>query len=213
MPQAEVLSIMQQSGPAGTGLTFIWMPQLFAQMPLGKVLAVGFFLGLAFAAFSSLISMIELATRILVDLGLARSRAVASVGGAGFLLGLPSALSTSVLANQDFVWGVALLISGAFVAFAVAGSYGAGRMRRDIVEGAAADWDPTRVWTFLIRVVVPVEAVVLLGWWLSFVWREGTVPWYDPLAGGSLANFLLQWGLALALLVALNRWMARRMRA
>ena len=213
MPEGEVLSIMQQSGPAGTGLTFIWMPQLFAQMPLGKILAVGFFLGLAFAAFSSLISMIELATRILVDLGLTRSRAVASVGGVGFLLGLPSAIWTGVLANQDFVWGVALLINGAFVAYAVAGGYGAGRMRRDILEGAAADWDPTRAWTLLIRVVVPLEAVLLLGWWLSFVYRQGAAPWYNPLAGGSLANFLLQWGLALALLVALNRWMARRLRS
>ena len=36
MSTAEVLGIMRESGPAGTGLTFIWMPQLFAAMPLGK---------------------------------------------------------------------------------------------------------------------------------------------------------------------------------
>ena len=60
MSQEEVLSVMQTSGPAGTGLTFIWMPQLFAEMPLGHMLAIFFFLGLSFAAFSSLMSMMEL---------------------------------------------------------------------------------------------------------------------------------------------------------
>ena len=209
VPKSEVLSIMQQSGPAGTGLTFIWMPQLFAQMPIGKVLAVFFFLGLAFAAFSSLISMIELTTRVLVDLGLSRGRAVAAVGGGGLLLGLPSALSTSVLANQDFVWGVALLVSGALVAFAII-RYGPGRMRNTLLEGAASDWDPTRGWVALIGLLVPLQAAGLLGWWLVYVYREGAAPWFDPFAAGSLANFLLQWGLVLAVLGAANQWMARR---
>ncbi|PSQ99331.1 MAG: sodium-dependent transporter, partial [Bacteroidetes bacterium QS_9_68_14] len=209
VPEAEVLSIMQQSGPAGTGLTFIWMPQLFAQMPIGKLLAVLFFLGLAFAAFSSLISMIELTTRVLVDLGLSRPRAVAAVGTGGFLLGLPSALSASVLANQDFVWGVALLVSGALVAFAII-RYGPGRMRENILESVAADWDPTRLWTGFIGTLVPLQAAGLLGWWLVYVYQEGATPWFNPFAAGSLANFLLQWGLVLAALLAANRWMARR---
>src|SRR5690606_11905689 len=68
------LEVMRQSGPASPGLTFIWMPQLFAQVPLGRPLAVLFFLGLSFAAFTSLISMIELAARTLVDWGVARRR-------------------------------------------------------------------------------------------------------------------------------------------
>ena len=44
--RAEILNIMKNSGPASTGLTFIWMPQLFARMFLGKPLAMLFFLGL-----------------------------------------------------------------------------------------------------------------------------------------------------------------------
>ena len=59
MSQSEILEIMKTSGPAATGLTFIWMPQLFAKMALGKPLAILFFLGLSFAGFSSLISMLE----------------------------------------------------------------------------------------------------------------------------------------------------------
>src|SRR5690606_21578901 len=137
MSRPEMLEVMRTSGPASTGLTFIWMPQLFAQMAFGKALAVLFFLALSFAALSSLISMIELASRALVDFGLPRPRAVATVAGVGFVLGVPSALDLDVFANQDFVWGVALIISGAFVAFTVA-RYGVARLRDELAT--PTDW-------------------------------------------------------------------------
>ncbi|NBC18934.1 MAG: sodium-dependent transporter, partial [Bacteroidetes bacterium] len=40
LSEAEVLQVMQTSGPASTGLTFIWMPQLFAEIPGGSLLAI-----------------------------------------------------------------------------------------------------------------------------------------------------------------------------
>ena len=212
MSQPEILGLMKASGPASTGLTFIWMPQLFARMPLGTPLAVLFFLGLSFAAFTSLISMIELATRVLVDAGMLRRRAVAAVAVAGFVLGLPSALSVDVLGNQDFVWGVALMISGAFVAFAVI-RYGAARFRRDVISGGEADWEAGRVWEVLIARVVPALAVVLLAWWLylaAAVYAPDT--WYDPFEPYSVMTCLVQWGVALGLLLAFNRALARRTR-
>ena len=210
MSQAEVLDVMQTSGPAGTGLTFIWLPRLFAEMPLGNVLAVLFFLGLSFAAFSSLISMIELATRVVVDLGIDRRKAVGGVCGAGFLLGFPSAVNLDILANQDFVWGIALLISGAFVAFAVI-SYGVKRFREDAISGAPGDLDPGRTWDVLAGFLVPIQAVVLLGWWLyrsAAVYAPDT--WFNPLEPFSVMTCLLQWGLILAVLFLINRWMAQR---
>lgn len=210
MTQPEVLAVMKDSGPASTGLTFIWMPQLFARMPLGSVLAVLFFLGLSFAAFSSLLSMIELTTRALVDLGLRRARAVLMVGTFGFLLGLPSALDLNILGNQDFVWGVALMISGAFVAFAVV-KYGVRRFRLDVVDGTPHDWNAGPVWEALIRWVVPLEALVLLVWWLylsASVYAPET--WYDPTEYYSVMTCLVQWGVVLAVFLALNRSMVRR---
>lgn len=210
MSQGEVLDIMQTSGPAGTGLTFIWMPQLFAEMPLGRTLAILFFLGLAFAAFSSLISMIELATRVCTDMGVGRPQAVGAVGAVGFVLGLPSALHLGFLANQDFVWGIGLLISGAFVAFAVI-RYGTRRFRLEAIVGGLGDVNPGRGWDLLAGVVVPAEAAVLLGWWLyqsAAVYAPQT--WFNPLEPYSIMTCLVQWGVVLAVLIALNRWMAQR---
>ncbi|GIV59704.1 sodium-dependent transporter [Rhodocaloribacter litoris] len=210
MSQAEVLEVMKTSGPAATGLTFIWMPQLFAKMPAGSLFAVLFFLGLSFAAFSSLISMIELATRVVVDLGWQRRHALALVGGMGFVLGLPSAVHLGFFENQDFVWGVALMISGAFVAFAVI-RYGPARFRRDVVDNLPGDWNAGPLWDRLITFVIPPLAVVLLAWWLSL---SATVyapdSWYDPTSPFSVMTCVVQWGGVLLLLLLLNRWLARR---
>jgi len=210
MPKAEVLDVMQTSGPAGTGLTFIWMPQLFAEMPLGDVLAVLFFLGLAFAAFSSLISMIELATRIFTDAGMGRPMAVGVVGGVSFLFGIPSALHLGFLANQDFVWGIGLLISGAFVAVAVI-LYGVRQFREEAIVGSPGDRDPGRTWDYLAGALVPGQAVILLGWWL---YRSATVyapdTWFNPIEPFSIMTCLVQWGLVLMVLLAINRWLCRR---
>jgi neurotransmitter:Na+ symporter, NSS family len=208
MGRAEVLDVMRTSGPAGTGLTFIWMPQLFAEMPLGRGLAVLFFLALSFAALSSLISMVELASRVLVDFGVRRRTAVVAVAGGGFLLGLPSATNLTVFANQDFVWGVALMLSGAFVAYAVI-RYGAAALREVVVT--PGDWRLGRGWDAVITTLVPLQAAVLLVWWLAqATTADFAERWYDPLEPFSAATVLVQWALALGLLLAANRWMSRR---
>ncbi len=210
MSRGDVLNVMKSSGPASTGLTFIWMPQLFAKMPFGRPLAVLFFLGLSFAAFSSLISMIELATRAIVDAGIRRRRAIPAVGIIGFILGVPSAVNLGFLGNQDFVWGVALMISGAFVAAAII-RYGARRFRLEEMAGGDDDWSVGTIWEHLIKYAVPLQATVLLVWWL-YLSASTYAPenWYDPFAPYSVMTCLLQWGLMLALFLLANRWIVKR---
>lgn len=103
------------------GMTFIWMPELFARVPFGRGLMILFFMALSFAAITSLIAMIELATRVFLDAGWERKKAIKVVGVVGFALGLPSAISLRFLHNQDWVWSVALMLSGLFFVIAVAG--------------------------------------------------------------------------------------------
>ncbi|MCH8556213.1 MAG: sodium-dependent transporter [Balneolia bacterium] len=210
LSQSEIVEVMQTSGPASTGLTFIWMPQLFLEIPGGRVFAILFFLALTFAAFSSLIAMIELATKVMVDSGWLRYRATGFVCGAGFIFGLPSALSLDVFANQDFVWGVGLMVSGFLVALAVI-TFGAERFSKDILAGEEQQRGIHHLWTFLIKYVVPAEALILLGWWLYqsvFVFSPDT--WFNPFDLYSIATFIFQTGLVLGLLLLFNKRIAAK---
>lgn len=190
-------------GASNEGLTFIWIPQLFELMPLGRFFMPLFFLALLFAAWTSLIAMIELAARILTDTGIGRSRAIAIVGGAGFLLGVPSALNQQVFLNQDFVWGVGLMVSGLFFAIGVL-RYGVTRFRTELVNTPHADLRIGRWWDWVIRLVV-VEAIVLVLWWFYQVWGE---PLFGTYGVGSV---VLQWGVAIGVFLAANSWLVKRL--
>ncbi len=190
------------------GLTFVWMPQLFATIPLGRLFMGLFFLALAFAAITSLISMVELATRALVDSGMERIKAVRLVGVVGFLMGLPSVASLAVLRNQDWVWGVGLMVSGLFFAIAVI-SYGVSRFRAEQLNHADSKMRLGRWWDIVISVLVPLQAVVLLAWWLYQA--KGWDPnWLSPFAEANVGTVLFQWAVVLVLLLAFNRTLAAR---
>jgi neurotransmitter:Na+ symporter, NSS family len=195
-------------GAGNTGLTFIWVPQLFAAMPAGRLFMAAFFLALFFAALTSLISMVELATRALVDRGMVRGKAILWVAVAGFALGVPSALSMAVFENQDNVWGVGLLLSGLFFGIAVL-RYGVDEFRERFVNSAGSDVRIGRVWNVAIWVVT-VEALVLLVWWLSqTISEQGWAASLDPFARWSLGTILLQFAVVLVLCILFNRRLAR----
>jgi len=202
-----VFSIMPDAasqivGASNEGLTFIWVPQLFNLMPAGRFFMILFFLALFFAAWTSLISMIELATRVLMDGGMARRRAIWLIVTVGFLLGVPSALNQPFFANQDFVWGVGLMFSGLFFALAVL-RYGVRKFRETLINTEDSDIRIGVWWEWVIRFVA-VEAVVLIVWWFWAVKDESR--W------GSLGiyNMGLQFVIAALILFALNGWMVRR---
>lgn len=204
-----VFSIMPDAasqivGAGNEGLTFIWVPQLFARMPGGSFFMVLFFLALFFAAWSSLIAMIELSTRILRDGGVERRTALAIVAAVGFLAGVPSALNRDIFNNQDFVWGVALMVSGLFFALAVL-RYGVRRFRETLVNTEYSDVRIGRWWEWAIRIVV-VLALTLVVWWVASVWGE---PRWGAFGIGTM---FVQFAIALAVFIALNGWMVRRTR-
>jgi len=195
-------------GAGNTGLTFIWMPQLFAAIPAGRVFMALFFLALFFAALTSLISMIELGARTLIDRGMSRGKAIGVIGAAAVVFGVPSALEMGFFNNQDNVWGVGLMLSGLFFGVAIL-KFGVDRFRTQYVNSEGSDVTIGRWWNVAIVLVV-VEALVLLVWWLSqTLLTEGWRASLDPFREWSLGTFLLQWGAALVLLLVLNRWLAR----
>ena len=196
-------------GAGNEGLTFIWVPQLFARMPAGRLFMSFFFLALFFAAWSSLIAMIELASRVLIDAGYSRTRAIRTVGVAGFLLGMPSALSLEFFQNQDWVWGVGLMLSGLFFAFGVT-RYGLDRFRQNLINRSGSDFQIGRWWNAAM-ILVLVEAVVLLGWWMSqAVSDEGLWATFTPFSSFNVGTVLFQWAIALVAFLILNPVLARR---
>lgn len=208
MTRPEVLEVMKTAGPASTGLTFIWMPQLFARMFLGHPLAVLFFLGLTFAGFSSLIAMLELPTRVLVDSGLKRSKAIKIVVAVVYLLGIPSARSLGFLSNQDFVWGVGLMVSGAFVAITLM-RHGITKIRREEILADRGDWNLGAWWDRNIRYFIPLAASALLIWWFSLASQSDQ--WWNPWAAFSVMTCVLQWAGVLTVFFIFNRWMGQHL--
>ena len=204
-PELMRTTIFSQSNE---GLTFVWMPQLFDTLPLGRVFMTVFFLALAFAAITSLIAMVELATRALVDAGVNRGKAAQIVGGVAFLMGLPSVIWLPYLRNQDWVWGVGLMVTGLFFAIAVI-THGVKRFREEQLNHADSHWRVGRWWDVVITVLVPLQAVVLMVWWL-YQARGWDPKWLAPFQEANVGTVLFQWAIAFALVLLMNRAIVRR---
>jgi NSS family neurotransmitter:Na+ symporter len=208
-----VFSIMPDAageivGAGNEGLTFIWVPQLFRSIPGGQFFMALFFLALAFAAWTSLVAMIELAARVLIDLGIQRGSAIAIVGVSGLLMGAPSALNMDVFANQDWVWGVGLMLSGFFFAFAVL-RYGVTEWRETFINHPHSDVHIGAWWDWAIRFVV-VQAGVLMVWWLWQARGEDPAATWTLFSAYNVGTVLIQFGVVLVLLVLLNGRMVAR---
>ncbi len=202
----QVLDVMKTSGPASTGLTFIWIPQLFGAMPFGRVIAIMFFLGLCFAGFTSMISMFELSARVFVDRGIKRSKALWIIIPVVYLLGIPSVMNLGFLSNQDFVWGIGLIISGIFIAISITVS-GISTFRKSITDESSiyfSGW-----WQNIILYFVPVAGVMLLFWWMSLAaTRFAPGEWYNPFNPFSVMTCLVQWFVVIGIFILLNKKIA-----
>lgn len=202
--------VLQETGPANTGLTFIWVPQLFNHMKFGPFFTSIFFLALSFAALSSLIAMIELATRIFMDAGMPRKRAILLVASAGFLLGAPSAVNMPFWENQDWAWGVGLMLSGFFVAFAVI-KYGPAKFRRELVNSEGNDWNVGKWFEYVMKYLIPIQFFILIGWWFyQSVASYDPEGWWNPFHRFSLGTCLFQWGLTIGLFILFNNWIYKK---
>jgi len=206
-PTPEVAGKALEAGHVG--MTFVYIVDLIATMPGAWLISPLFFLALALAGVSSFIAMFELATTNLMNFGFLRRHAAFVIGIVAFTLGIPSALSIEFLNNQDWVWGVGLLISGLLTALAIL-RYGAKRAGAEI--DARSD---IRIGAWFASAVraIPVIFLVLFGWWIYQSVRDNPGTWWNPLETFSTGTLFAQWGAALLLVLALNRFLARRVAA
>jgi NSS family neurotransmitter:Na+ symporter len=89
-----ILIAAGQETDQGPGLVFATLPIAFSNMPGGVVLAPIFFLLLTFAALTSSISLLEVATAYFIDeRRWSRTKATLATGGGILVLGIPSAIA------------------------------------------------------------------------------------------------------------------------
>ncbi len=202
-PQAALAS-------GNTGLSFIHLTRLFTVMPGGVIFAAIFFLALIFAGFSSLLSMVEMALRLLMDAGWQRPKAAIAAGLGILVLGLPSALSLSFLDNQDWVWGVGLLLSGLIFSFAAI-KVGVNKIWDEYI---APDSDLNAPWMFKLIYLFPLWFVIIFWWWIAQAasWYPDTYMKWLPISEYTftVGTMVYQWGIVLVVALLTNNWIANR---
>ncbi len=177
---------------AGPGLIFQTIPVVFSRLPGGYLLAIVFFLLLAFAALTSAISLLEAQVAYLIDeKGWGRKRASGFFAGLAFLVGIPTALSYNLLADWQIIGSLnffdsldliasnyLLPVGGLLVALYVGWMWKGSEEKAELLSGGAGPVYP--VWHFLIRYVAPLAVAVILYFKLE---ETGLVAWLLSLFG------------------------------
>jgi NSS family neurotransmitter:Na+ symporter len=157
----------------GPALAFVVLPEVFARMPGGPLVGIAFFVLLAIAALTSLVSLLEVAVAFAMQrLGWSRRRASLALGALFFALGAPASLGfgpwsgltgphgRDVLSTMDFFAADLLMpLNGLLIAVFVGWvwSHAAARDGAGFERPALA-----RAWRFLLRWTVPLLVGVVL---------------------------------------------------
>ncbi|ANQ47645.1 sodium-dependent transporter [Flammeovirga sp. MY04] len=199
-----------QSG--NTALTFTIIPLLFAKIPYGEFLGMVFFVAFAMAAFSSLISMTELCIRTFTDLKFDRTKASIITALLCMIFGFPSAYSLDFFSNQDWVWGLGLLISGIFIVFAVHKN-GISSFKKNFIDKDSSVILPNWMYKTAMIVNIPI-GLFLIWWWMSQGYSNN--PWFTEEGQWNMidvysnATIVTQWSIVLLLGVLFNKWLYKK---
>jgi NSS family neurotransmitter:Na+ symporter len=202
----EAIAVMESGSE---DLAFTHLTNLFSLMPGGIAIAGVFFLAMAFAAITSMISGMEITIRNFMDHGWSRNKSLQFTSGAMFLFGLPSALIVvdggvpAFLQNQDHVWSFGLIVSGLFVAFSVY-RYGVPRFRERLINTEWNDLYIGKWWEYVIIFLFPIQFFVLMMWFFYEAIAANPDQWWNPFIAQGFMTVVVQWGLAIAILIILN---------
>lgn len=204
--EGDAIAFLQSGNQA---LMFMVIPKLFSTVAGGAILTFIFFLAFSLAAFSSLLPMLELFISNLRDMGLTRSTAAIRAGIFCVAFGLPSAYSLNVFNNQDWVWGIGLIVSGLLIIIAVL-KYGAAKFKKDYID-TDSDFNISSNYFKVVLSFNILLGVFLIYWWLSQGYSE--YPWFDQAGNWNVfdvysnASVITQWAVALAAGILLNKYL------
>ena len=193
------------------GLTFINLTNLFAHTSGGFLMAIFFFLALMSAALSSLIAMVELGCRNLMDMGFTRKQGTFYTAIFFLIVGGFSAADNRIFENQDFTWGVGLLMVGLCYSIA-AMRYGVDKLWEEDIKPCS---DIQVKWMWSCIRFFPILFLGVWGFWVAEAasWYPGE--WYKfwPITKYvyTPGAMVVEWGLLFLILYILNGAMSKRL--
>ena len=196
-----------QSG--NQALTFTIIPKLFAGFPVGWLFTFVFFLAFFMAAFSSLLPMIELFIKNLTDMGWARNTATLRAAAFCVIFGIPSAWSLDIFSNQDWVWGLGLIISGLIIMLSVI-LHGPLKFKKNFID-ADSDFIVSPIYFVTFMFVNIGLGSFLIYWWMSLGYSE--YPWFNSEGNWNVfdsysnATLITQWLIVIVSGIVLNKWL------
>lgn len=216
LPTVFALSASQEAAigalkAGNTGLTFIYLAKLFGNIPGGRIIAVLFFAALTLAALTSLIPQMEVLVKNYIDAGYDRKKATILITVVSFIFGIPSACTIKFFSNQDWVWGIGLLICGLFLAMAVY-KYGIDRFREELINKDSDIKVKSWYYNFCLK-IYPVLLVIIVAWWLwqSVGWDPAN--WWNPFGSETTGTVIFQVIVSMAVLYGmngyLNKWLSK----
>jgi NSS family neurotransmitter:Na+ symporter len=156
---------------AGPPLLFITLVRVFQNLPGGQIVAIIFFLGVLFAALSSLLAIKEAVVEAAMDqFSWSRRTAVLLTGGAAFLIGVPLAINQGAFDQFVNIITVYLVpIGAAMAAVLFFWVVGVKKARAEVNTGSqhpiGAWWEPVAKYLFV------TVALAIIG--LSMAFRIG----------------------------------------
>ena len=133
MPAVFAFGIEPSAGPS---LMFITIPNIFKQMPMGRLFAVIFFLSVCFAGITSLINMFEAVIESWQQkFGLQRTKAVALCGGVALAVGLLLEEESKVGHWMDFITIIIVPFGAVLGAVSIYYVLGFDKIREELEEG------------------------------------------------------------------------------
>lgn len=204
--EVEAIDFLQAGNQA---LTFTIIPKLFSTFTGGAIFSAVFFTAFFLAAFSSLLPMLELFISNLRDMGLTRKSAAIRAAIFCIVFGFPSAWSLNFFNNQDWVWGIGLIITGLLIIIAVL-RYGPSKFMRDYIE-TDSDFNVPIAYFATCMIFNVGLGAFLVYWWMSQGYSE--YPWFDAAGNWNVfdvysnASIVTQWGIVLVVGILINRYL------
>lgn len=161
-PLIFALGLSADVSESTVGALFITLPKAFASMGgAGRVVGVLFFVALVVGALTSAISLLEVVVASAVEgLGWPRRRSALVLGGVIAALGVPAALSLTVLGFMDQLAGNVLLVFGGLMLALFVGWVMHDPMA-EVRQGAdGVTW--FGLWRWLLRIPVPLVLAFVL---------------------------------------------------